>query len=206
MTKQVVLHPKNLETKERLLAATLQILSKKGIHHTRIEDITKEAGLGKGTFYEYFSSKEEATLEVFNEHCKLELLKIKKIFQESKTPKEAFNQFLDLHFDNVEDNKDLVKVFIQLFSRELEDNTRAQSEIYNSIKLHKRYFSFVSFIGQSKGFINPDIDRNSYIGILFNFIDGFIMNSAFETVDKKEIDSMKKTLLDIFVNQVSSYV
>ena len=44
--------------RDKILRAAAEIFSKKGFHQARIEDISKEAGIGKGTVYEYFSSKE----------------------------------------------------------------------------------------------------------------------------------------------------
>lgn len=45
--------------KERLIKAGMFYFSINGIAATRVEDITKKAGVAKGTFYTYFSSKED---------------------------------------------------------------------------------------------------------------------------------------------------
>lgn len=46
-------------TRETLTAVALNIISKQGIYVTTIEDVTNKADIGKGTFYQHFSSKEE---------------------------------------------------------------------------------------------------------------------------------------------------
>ena len=46
------------ETRERLFRAALQLFGEKGFAQTTVEDITNAADVGKGTFFNYFPSKE----------------------------------------------------------------------------------------------------------------------------------------------------
>src|SRR5215472_7121177 len=46
------------ETRERLFRAALDLFVKKGLTETTVEDITEAADVGKGTFFNYFPSKE----------------------------------------------------------------------------------------------------------------------------------------------------
>lgn len=43
--------------RELILRAAVKVFSSKGYHNTRMEEIAATAGIGKGTIYEYFSSK-----------------------------------------------------------------------------------------------------------------------------------------------------
>lgn len=45
--------------KEEIILAALKVFAEKGFYKTTIADISKEAGIGKGTVYEYFRTKEE---------------------------------------------------------------------------------------------------------------------------------------------------
>src|SRR5215472_6477377 len=46
------------ETRERLFRAALQLFAERGFLETTIEDITEAADVGKGTFFNYFPTKE----------------------------------------------------------------------------------------------------------------------------------------------------
>src|SRR5277367_3298003 len=46
------------ETRERLFRAALRLFAEKGFAETTVEDITNAADVGKGTFFNYFPSKE----------------------------------------------------------------------------------------------------------------------------------------------------
>ena len=51
------------EKKNRIIAAAIATFAQKGYAGTRIVDVAHAAGIGKGTIYEYFRSKEELFFE-----------------------------------------------------------------------------------------------------------------------------------------------
>ena len=53
------LSAKGIETRQRLLEAAEQVFGDLGYHDASIVKITEAAGVGQGTFYLYFSSKQE---------------------------------------------------------------------------------------------------------------------------------------------------
>jgi len=55
------------EVKSALVRAGEELFSTKGFTETTIEEITGTAGVARGTFYNYFQSKEDLALEVFYE-------------------------------------------------------------------------------------------------------------------------------------------
>lgn len=69
-----------LKTRQKLLSVTDSLIRKNGFNKLSVEDITKQAGVATGTFYTYFSHKEDIVFEIcknlFNE-TKLKLDEIK---------------------------------------------------------------------------------------------------------------------------------
>lgn len=51
-------------TKEKLLDAGLKLVMEKGFNKISVEDITKTAGVAKGSFYTYFKRKEDLVQEI----------------------------------------------------------------------------------------------------------------------------------------------
>ncbi|NLW44599.1 MAG: TetR/AcrR family transcriptional regulator [Syntrophomonadaceae bacterium] len=51
--------------RERILEAAQTVFARKGYYQAKIEEIAELAGVGKGTVYEYFVSKEELYKEMF---------------------------------------------------------------------------------------------------------------------------------------------
>ena len=52
------------ETRKALLAAASTLFARDGYHETSVPDIVQAAGVGHGTFYEYFRSRREILLEL----------------------------------------------------------------------------------------------------------------------------------------------
>ena len=52
------------ETKRKLISTALELLKDKGFDAINVEEITKKAGVAKGTFYTYFKRKEDIVLDI----------------------------------------------------------------------------------------------------------------------------------------------
>jgi AcrR family transcriptional regulator len=71
----------SVERRERLFRAALELFARKGFAETTVEDITNAADLGKGTFFNYFPSKEH----IFLAFGEMQLAKLKAAFEEMRS-------------------------------------------------------------------------------------------------------------------------
>jgi AcrR family transcriptional regulator len=55
------------EKKANIIRAAIKVFAKRGYAATRIIDVARSAGIGKGTIYEYFRSKEDLFFAVFQQ-------------------------------------------------------------------------------------------------------------------------------------------
>jgi AcrR family transcriptional regulator len=78
------------ERRERLFRAALDQFARKGFAETTVEDITNSADLGKGTFFNYFPSKEHILL-AFGE---MQLAKLQSAFEEMRANNIPVPEFL----------------------------------------------------------------------------------------------------------------
>src|SRR6476469_6905057 len=60
--------PANPETRSRLLEKGGDLVSTLGFNATGVQEITSAAGVPKGSFYNYFESKEAFAVEVLTEY------------------------------------------------------------------------------------------------------------------------------------------
>jgi AcrR family transcriptional regulator len=81
---------RSAETRERLFRASLDLFARKGFTETTVEDITEAADVGKGTFFNYFPSKDHILL-AFGE---MQFAKLESAIAEARESREAMPQFL----------------------------------------------------------------------------------------------------------------
>lgn len=81
---------RSAETRERLFRAALDLFARKGFTETTVEDITEAADVGKGTFFNYFPSKDHILL-AFGE---MQLAKLESAVEEARSSGESMPQFL----------------------------------------------------------------------------------------------------------------
>lgn len=68
---------KKKNKKELILEAAQNIFFEKGYHDTTSEEIAKVAGVGKGTLYQYFESKQDIFLEMHQQYIQAYYEKLK---------------------------------------------------------------------------------------------------------------------------------
>jgi AcrR family transcriptional regulator len=81
---------RSADTRERLFHAALALFAQKGFAETTVEDITEAADVGKGTFFNYFPSKDHILL-AFGE---LQLSKLESAIELARASGEAMPEFL----------------------------------------------------------------------------------------------------------------
>jgi Transcriptional regulator len=80
-----------------------ELFSSKGFKDTNVSDITKMAGIGVGTFYNYYSSKEQLFMEIFMKENE-ELKKSFKIIDIGTDPVKVIMEMLSLNYAGINSN------------------------------------------------------------------------------------------------------
>jgi AcrR family transcriptional regulator len=81
---------RSAETRERLFRSALELFGQKGFAETTVEDITEFADVGKGTFFNYFPSKDHILL-AFGE---MQLSKLESAIELARSSGEPMPEFL----------------------------------------------------------------------------------------------------------------
>lgn len=104
-----------LETRQRILAATREMLGEEGLLSTTLKAITDRAGVGAGSFYNLFDSKEAAVWEVLSQA--IEAVDPHPDEAGSETVDELVAAFVAFTIGDA----DLARIFLQLAAAALTD-------------------------------------------------------------------------------------
>lgn len=83
-------HRRAEDTRKRLFRAALDLFANRGFSDTTVEDITDAADVGKGTFFNYFPSKDHILLAFAD----MQLAKLQSTVEHLRTTGESIPQFL----------------------------------------------------------------------------------------------------------------
>lgn len=100
------------DKESKILQAALGIFAAKGYYRAKVEEIALEAGVGKGTVYEYFSSKRDlfrrALLYAFEAYAR----QLKEFVSVDRAPFEQIVRILDLHVEFYKYHCDMARVLL----------------------------------------------------------------------------------------------
>jgi AcrR family transcriptional regulator len=101
-------------TRQELLFAGRKLFSKKGLYESRIEDLTRQAGIAKGTLYQYFRDKDELIREVVaSGFAELDSY-IERHARGAESLADLVERISAAHFEFFDSNPDLMRVFHQV--------------------------------------------------------------------------------------------
>lgn len=144
---------RSVETREKLFRAALVLFGEKGFTDTTVEDITEAADVGKGTFFNYFPSKEHI-LMAFGEMQIGRLEAFVKASHESAEP--LSTQLRDLIARMTAEpvrNPAIIRAIIQA-------NLSSSRVREGMIRLHERNLGLLSQLiqqGQERGEVRKDL-------------------------------------------------
>jgi AcrR family transcriptional regulator len=101
--------------KKEILRAARKVFALKGFAATKVIDVAREAGIGKGTIYEYFRNKNEIFLALYEEMKAEFYLQIFTIEKEL-SPQEKVKRFITSALSAFEEWKDLSHILLDFWS------------------------------------------------------------------------------------------
>lgn len=107
------LTPKGLETRQKLLRAAEEVFGKKGYFETSIVNISQEANVAQGTFYNYFPSKKDIFDELIRSYSRDLRSAIKEGMQNHTTYEEAQRNGFYAFFSWVKNHPNLYSIVQQ---------------------------------------------------------------------------------------------
>ncbi|HXR33232.1 MAG TPA: TetR/AcrR family transcriptional regulator [Verrucomicrobiae bacterium] len=152
-------HPSNrrerrsIELRERIFRAALDLFAKQGFAETTVEDITDAADVGKGTFFNYFPSKDHILLAF----AEMQLAKLRLAVDDARRTAQPMPQFMRslaaLMTQEPVRNPDIIRLLLLAFL----SNSQVREAM---LDLQARVLAFhteMIQLGQERGEIRADL-------------------------------------------------
>lgn len=128
----------NKDEKRREVAlACSDLMLDIGMRNLTVSKVAKEAGIGKGTVYEYFSSKDDIIFEVINMHIEAYHTEFLKSIENLENTKDKILKFFKFVLDNSNENlkifncyKDYLSISLTSLSDEMNKFNKSIDEFF----------------------------------------------------------------------------
>jgi AcrR family transcriptional regulator len=143
------------ETRLRLFRCALQLFAKRGFPNVTVEDITEAADVGKGTFFNYFESKDH----VLGVVAEIQLGKVREALELATTGKRSIQSVLRHLLERIGEepgrSPELARALISTFlASEL-----VRKNLYRNMWEGRRMVAEIIATGQKWGEIDPTLDK-----------------------------------------------
>ena len=159
------------ETRQRLFRSALDLFAKKGFVETTVEDITEAADVGKGTFFNYFPSKDHILL-AFGE---MQLAKLEAAVAELRESGQSMPEFLrSLALRMTQEpirNPAIVRVLLQAYLSTTPVRAAMRHSQSRALALHTEIVQ----LGQERGEIRRDLPAAELAHIFRQTIFGTLL-------------------------------
>lgn len=191
-----------MNKKEQILHAALEVFARQGLEKGKIADIAKQAGIGKGTVYEYFKSKEEIFKAIETMFIGESLSQIKKIAESQISPIEKIETLCSYSLDMHNQMGDSIFIISELWAQ----HVRGQLHGHDSTLFEDMYVDYYDLIA---GVLEEGVAKNEFrdmsikgaTTILLAMIDGIIWQS-FIFKDDEEFERRKKEAIKAYINGI----
>ena len=180
------------EAKKQLFRSTIvesavKLFSKKGIKNTAIADIMKEAGLGIGTFYNYFESKDDLLRNLLIQLAVSIRQYAMRMLREKQTQSEVLEAMTLYSADLLERNRFLLPLFMTAVEKS------ASSPNHRIIKKplpFKDLFNEIILDGQKNGEFRKDVPSE----IITEMFHAMFQTAAFSSLPIRYQDNVRYKL------------
>lgn len=189
---------------EDILKAAAYVFAQKGFHKATIEEIAEEAGVGKGTVYEYFTNKDSLFVKTLEYNLKLYHSRLKKFVDEEKGFIGKLYRFIDFHSSIARENIRFASLIMQdTRLREFDDQTRKgiceqmKASAQNIMGIITEIFGHEEAADRLR-----DIDKSFCSDIFYFMVIRKCGRSVQMNLDHEKSEKEKKDLVDMFLNGI----
>lgn len=137
------------DRKQHVIKMAHQLFIEKGFQATSIQDILDYSGISKGTFYNYFSSKNELLMAIFKTiHAQLEVERNEMLIGQDRSDIEIFKNQIEMQMKATRKNK-----LIPLFEEVMVSNDAELKKFIEQGRLRNiqwLYQRFIDIFGENK--------------------------------------------------------
>jgi TetR/AcrR family transcriptional regulator, fatty acid metabolism regulator protein len=194
---------KNIDVKEAIIRESIKLFLAKGYRGTSVKEITGAAGIGRGTLYWYFKSKDEILMSIFDKWEKAFVDGLRDAVNNKKGDFTAkYKAFHKFSTEFARDERELAIVFNTLLNEIVGSHSPAETAVK---AVHERYWRVLESMleeGKKEGTVSKDIDSLLYAHVIAASHTGMLVE-WFASDDDLAVGPFVRAFRDIILRSVT---
>jgi AcrR family transcriptional regulator len=170
--------------KEReILTAAAAVFAERGFRGTRIADVAARAGIGKGTIYEYFRSKEELFMSLFHWYTEQAFATMLDTANDSgDSPLTVLRRSCDSLLASCQEMQELYPLTMEFWSASTasEFRERLSEEFRHLYEQFRGAIAEILRAGMARGEVGPHVVPEAVAAVLVGALDGILLQAWFD--------------------------
>jgi AcrR family transcriptional regulator len=183
--RQVARSPEDLEAKRnQILDAAMACLHESGFARTTMSDVAKQAGIGRGTVYWHFPSKDELFLAVVQRETDKLNAEVEPLLAAPLPAAEKLELMITATFHMYESVPHLFKAFLSILTgagEELEQ--RLEGLLADTYRLYNGVVTELLEEGKTAGSVRPELDSAVVAASIVVMLDALYFQIHFGLID-----------------------
>jgi TetR/AcrR family fatty acid metabolism transcriptional regulator len=181
----------------RIMKGAAKVFAQKGFHRAKMEEIAQEADVGKGTVYEYFSSKQQLFIEMFQVGKDYYLDALNRVVENEPVFYNKLKNVAYLHLNFFNEHKDIARIFMQEFLQLGVEMHQAVFQLEeHEIKLLEELFQQ----GVREGYFRP-VDTRVAAHAFYGSVNAMSVPMLFFG-EKPDLEKLSGEIVDIFLQGI----
>lgn len=190
--------------KAEILKAAMSVFARNGIVNAKMSDIAAAAGIGKGTVYEYFRSKEDIFAEAYQTIFAGVEREIGEVLQSDLGPVEKLRKLMSISIEAfLGDGGEFAGIMMSFWSEGIRNKDERIISIINLEKIYADYRMMIAGIleeGVRKGIFRAG-DTMMTASVLIGAMDGILLQWIMDPTVFSPPEAID-TLLDCYLNGI----
>lgn len=189
------------DRRRTILAAAAKVFDAHGYAATTVESVAEEAGIAKGSIYNYFQSKEDLFNQVFNSVVSVEFSDFWKVVKEDCPAIDKLNAVLDLWYERLEQHGRIGRLVLEFWATAARDEQHKGefattfSEVYTN---SRNLIASILAQGAADGEFGRQFDTPLEASLIVAILDGIQIESILQMgpkVDAELLAGLKRGIL-----------
>lgn len=183
--------------REFILERALEVIGKRGLRHTKMEHIAQACGIGKGTLYEYFRSKDDLLEAVMNFFFMDYVRYTEQVLEGIEDPDRWIEKFVELNFKFIWSSSPELKIVFDIWA-ELAREGRGIEWLKEFYSLWRERIKNTIDRGKEMGKFSPKISSFSFATFMVATLDCLFLQKTMGLLEGREReieDDFKKVFL-----------